>query len=172
MRRLIAGLLVAVGISFAPQVVSAHVLVMDETGKQGAIVHIVPDDDPIAGEAAIIYFDRQGASSAGGVVTLAISNEGGERTTVPVKTNNALTTAQYIFPKEGVYELRFTITHDSQEVNFVQSQRVTRGVAGDSKATGSHIWAEGLLVASGVGLLVLGVFFINKRREIKNYSRF
>ncbi|MGH7218102.1 MAG: hypothetical protein ACREGE_01485 [Candidatus Microsaccharimonas sp.] len=172
-KRVIFGLLIAVGVSSVPQAASAHVLVMDASGTQGAIMHIMPDDDPIAGEEAIIYFDRQGIDvSSAGEVSLVIRNEEGEAAAIPVETKDALTSAKYTFSKQGVYELRFIVNYDSQELSFTQSQRVTRGVTDGSTAASSHLWAEGLLVVSGVGFLVLGVLFMNRRGEIKNYSKF
>lgn len=173
MKRVILGLLIVMGVSSIPQVTFAHVLVMDTTGTQGAIVHIVPDDDPIAGDEAVIYFDRQGIDTTGdGGVTLDIRNEAGSTVTVPTKTKDALTLARYTFPQQGVYELKFTVKDKNGELSFTQLQRVTRGVTNGTTSGQTHVWAEGLLVACGAGLLVLGVLFFNRRQEIKNHSRF
>lgn len=173
MKRFILGAFIVVGLSFVPQTVFAHVLVMDEAGKQGAIMHIMPDDDPVAGEEAIIYFDRQGADAASdALVTLTIHDDKGAATEVPTETTNALTTAQFTFPKQGVYEIKFTVKESSDELIFTQSQRVTRGVADSGGATQSYMWAESLLVVCSIALLVLGIIFFNRRQEIKNYSKF
>lgn len=173
MKRIALGLFIALCVASVPQHAFAHVLVMDTSGKQGAIVHIVPDDDPIAGDEATIYFDRQSADGKGsGVVTLTIRGEAGDVVNVPVETKDALTLARYTFPKQGVYELVFTVQEKAGEVRFTQSQRVTRGITNGTSVSKSYLWAEGLLVASGAGLLVLGIFFFNRRQEIKNYSKF
>ena len=39
--------------------VQAHVLVADESNTYGAVIHVMPDDDAVAGTETTIYFDTQ-----------------------------------------------------------------------------------------------------------------
>jgi hypothetical protein len=173
MKKCIAGVFVALALSLVSQFASAHVLVMDDSRTHGAIVHIMPDDDPVAGEEAIIYFDRQGVKSAKSIlVELTIYDEQNRASRVVTETKDALTTARFTFPKQGVYELQFIVKDTNGELVFSQSQRVTRGVASANDSVQSYAWAESLFVTCSVVLLVLSIIFFNRRREIKNYSRF
>lgn len=49
----------------------AHVLVSDESNTVGAVLHITPDDDPIAGESAHIFFDVQDKNSLAALTALS-----------------------------------------------------------------------------------------------------
>lgn len=176
MRRVfIAGLFAAILLALfvAPHRASAHVLLMDTTKSVGAILHIMPDDDPIAGEESDMYFDRQGAASGeGATVSLSIRKDRGEAVDVRVATTKSLSTATYVFPAQGVYQLIFTVKDDAATYIFEQSHRVTRGVASAGSKASSPYWAEALFVITSVGMLVLLIVAFSRRKEIAKQSTF
>ena len=151
---------------------SAHVFVPDETKAKGAIVHITPDDDPIAGQAATIYFDVQDSLlGPDSTVALAIQGEG-SREEMTAKFDDSLATFAYIFPSQGVYELTFNVNTDGKVYAFKQSHRVARGVEANVLDQPSYEWAKITLLASGIGFALLLITVINRRREIAKQSTF
>jgi xanthine/uracil/vitamin C permease (AzgA family) len=158
-----------------PTIASAHVLVMDESKSAGAILHITPDDDPIAGQSATLYFDMQGKRAADTRVTLAIKDDYGAASQVSIEPGEAkgsLITASYIFPKQGVYTITFTVRQDDRTYTFAQSQRVARGVSGSALDRPTYAWAEALTAGCGVGLAVLVIVAFNRRKTIARQSKF
>lgn len=151
---------------------SAHVLISDDTNKVGAVLHVMPDDDPIAGEASDMYFDVQAKDLAKDAVTLTILDiQTGEKAKVDVVVEKNLATATYTFPTQGVYTLEFTVSADVQ-YSFSYSQRVSRGVEGARVDASSYFIADFALLFSGIAFLVLVVLFINNRKDIKKNSTF
>ena len=152
--------------------VSAHVLVADESSSIGAVLHVMPDDDPIAGQPSDLYFDVQATNLKNDSVTMSVRDtQTGERQSVETKLEKNLVTATYEFPAQGVYELEFTVVTDKTYI-FSYAQRVSRGVEGVQIDNESYFIADAALIASGVGFLVILVLFINNRREIKKHSTF
>lgn len=172
MRKLIVYvLLLLVSSMVYSQTATAHVLITDDTKTKGAILHIIPDDDPIAGETATLYFDvQQDVLQPGSSVVLAIQNTAGDKTTVPTEIEGALITASYVFPAQGVYRLVFEVRSGSTSHIFTQSQRVSRGITTSALDAPTHEWAKLLLIASGVGLLVLAIVANNRRKSIAAQS--
>src|SRR5438045_57931 len=85
-----------------PHIVSAHVLKTD--GNIGAVLHIDPDDDPIAGSQASFFFefkDIQGKfQSQNCDCTFSIAEDGKEIFSQPLFQNNSnpsLTSASVFF---------------------------------------------------------------------------
>ena len=99
------GLLMA----FAPMTASAHIVKTD--GTIGALLHIYPDDDPIAGQPAIMNFAFTGRTSHLKLAQcdcVLIVNEAGReilrQTVAPgAKNGNSAITIKYAFPKRDVY---------------------------------------------------------------------
>ena len=152
---------------------SAHVLITDETKTKGAILHIIPDDDPVAGEESTLYFDTQDQlSDAKNAVKISIKDSSGNENVVGAKVDRTLATANYTFPEQGVYELAFTVTVNGKSYIFQQSQRVSRGVSNSALNSSTHGWAEISLITSGVGAALLIVVAINKRKDIAKHSTF
>lgn len=167
MKRVAAGLLVAIALFAPSQSVSAHVLVTDTTHTKGAIVHIMPDDNPVAGKEATVFFDMQGEGLKNGAsVELVVRDANKLVTPAPVKSNDTVTTAAYTFPTPGVYDLLFTVKQGNETTIFEHSQYV----AGAETGKVSYVWAETLLVVSGVLLLVLGIVAFNRRKTIAGHS--
>lgn len=149
-----------------PNTTSAHVLITDSTNTHGAIVHITPDDDPIAGEPASIYFDSQKQLINGDSVAQATITSPNSNDTVTAKITGSLATFTYTFPSQGVYNLTFTIENNDKTYTFMHDLRVSRGVSGTAMQSSKHTWAELLLVTSGAGLASLGIIGWNNRSGI------
>lgn len=151
----------------------AHVLIRDISGSKGAILHIIPDDDPIAGKKATIFFDMQNTTNSIHKATLDITRQNSHET-VSVKTalDGSLITADFIFPRQGVYLLKYQIEVGSETYIFEQSTRISRGVAVGAVDKTRHTWAEGLLVACGTVFAVLLIVAFNRRRDILEQSKF
>lgn len=149
---------------------AAHVLIKDVSGAKGAIVHIQPDDDPIAGEPATLYFDTQGTQND--TVSLKVRNipTGKTDEIAPTTASGSLAALRYTFPTQGVYELTFKVS-DENTYTFTKYQRVSRGIATNNSTSSTYVWAEMLFIASGIGLIVLFATFINHRKDIAVNSK-
>ncbi len=155
------------------QSASAHVLITDETKKLGAVLHIIPDDDPVAGEAATIFFDLQDTENKpeNGSVTLNVTSIDGEVVVVPMEVDGSLATAKYTFPVQGQYRLEIAIIDQSGRHKFTYTQRVSRGTVRTVLDEPRHVWAEAALVGSFVILAIGGILAWNRRGAIKRTSR-
>lgn len=174
-KQALLGLLLAVGISFFVAHTSrAHVLVMDESRQIGAILHVVPDDDPIAGKKATLFFDMQsGSLDDVRQATITITRQLTERhDTLAANIDGSLVTADYVFPQQGVYAIQYTLVSSNKDYIFNHTLRVSRGENVSHQSRRRHAWAEGLLVGGVVSFLVLGVLFWNNRKHIARQSMF
>jgi hypothetical protein len=154
------------------QSVSAHVLITDDTNTKGAILHIFPDDDPVAGEVATLYFDAQEQLiSNDESVVLTIKSEAGYEFNVPTEFSESLVTADFIFPDLGVYQITYLVKSGSETYTFNQSQRISRGTSNSDVDTQKYSWAEMMLVGSGILLALLFIVGFNNRKDIIKYSK-
>lgn len=151
----------------------AHVLIRDTAGNRGAILHIIPDDDPIAGKKATLFFDMQNDTKKISKVTLGITQEGSNET-VPIKAklDGSLATANFTFPSQGVYLLKYEVKATDETYTFEQSTRIARGVIVGSLDKPRYAWAEALLIGCGVAFGVLVILAFNRRSEIAKQSTF
>jgi len=149
-----------------------HVLLTDETKTKGAILHIVPDDDPIAGKKATLFFDtQQNLLDDAREVTLSVAREGDvQPEVVKTKIDGALVMAEYVFPTQGVYVLRYEIVSSAKTYVFEQATRISRGIAGEGVSATHYSWAEGLLIGSAVFVVALGIVAWNRRKGIAKHS--
>jgi methionine-rich copper-binding protein CopC len=155
------------------QSASAHVLVTDESRTKGAVLHIIPDDDPAAGEEATLYFDTQEQLlNSESSITLVITDSKGKEMTVETNTNDSLVTAKYVFPVQGMYLISYHVQSKGTTYVFRQSQRVARGISDGALNRPTYAWAEIMLVASGVGFGLLIVTAFNRRKSIAQRSTF
>lgn len=160
-----------VGVMIFPALASAHVLITSADNQKGAILHIIPDDDPIAGEEATLMFDTQeGLMDEDTKVTLIIN---GEAQTDEIETSikDSLVSAKYTFPSQGVYTIKYALTDDNEEYVFVYTARIARGIAGAHNTQPSYIWAEATLFVCGGLLLVLLIIAWNHRKDILKFSQ-
>lgn len=155
-----------------PTSVSAHVLITDTTQSHGAILHIIPDDDPIAGQESTLYFDTQARLLGGNENTssLTITDQSGEQVVIATAIDGTLITAAYTFPAQGVYQLTFTVRSAGKTYTFEHSQRVSRGTVGSALDTPSYVWAEALGIVSTLGLTGLVLIIIRHRKRIAQQS--
>lgn len=98
-----------------PQSSLAHVLKIDES--IGAVMHIQPEDDPVAGEESSFYFEFKDKKNTFDPklceCTFSVTSNGQELYSQPLFQNNSqpsLTNASvyYTFPKRGVYVIKIT----------------------------------------------------------------
>lgn len=150
----------------------AHVLISDQTKGKAIILHVTPDDDPIAGQPAMFFFDMQNQTlSADGTVRLTVRDASGTRQTVQVESDGSLTTAEYIFPARGVYTLIYQVGLGENAYIFEYTQRVSRGTVGGVLDEPAPAWADALLLFSVIGLAVLIIVAWNRRAAIKLNSK-
>ncbi|HSX18542.1 MAG TPA: hypothetical protein VLE91_00245 [Candidatus Saccharimonadales bacterium] len=151
----------------------AHVLKTD--GSIGAVLHIDPDDDPIAGSQSGFFFefkDKQNKFSPQYCTcTFSIVENGKEIYSQPLFQNNSnpsLTTPSvfYTFAKKDVYQLRvtgvpnpadsfqtFTLTYD------VRVERVASPLPTSGQVNTTNTWISKHLPHLALGLII-GVFII------------
>ena len=165
-------LLAATLIVFLPMpAAQAHVLLRDDTQQVGALLHIQPDDDPIAGEEARLYFDLQPVPAGELTATLTVRTELGSTENIATTIDAGTISASYVFPAQGLYTLRLTVTADSATHVFTYMQRVSRGIAHTAVQRQTHGWAELTLAVAASGFVILLVLYIRNRKAITNYSR-
>ncbi len=164
--------------SVLQQTVSAHVLTTDDTGSIGAILHIMPDDDPIAGEPSTLFFDiqSQAFSKHKHTIDLTVTDEQGQAERVPVTFTGSAGLATYTFPQQGAYKLVLAAkaentTNNNHTYTFTHTQRVSRGVSASALAKPGYAWAEMLLVGCFVLFALLVIVSINRRSAITKQSK-
>ncbi len=160
--------------------VQAHVLKTDNS--VGAVIHIDPEDDPIAGEVSNIYFefkDKNGDFKASECdCQFIVKKEGQEifRTALfgagdePNLTSSAVS---YTFPDKNIYQIEvsgkpttgelfspFTLRYDIR-VERVKDTALTTNAPDESKEpTGFKLhWFHYLIITLGIGILLSIIFF-------------
>lgn len=158
-----------------PQWAAAHGLIADETGKIGAILHIAPDDDPVAGQISGLGFDVHTPEDISNwAIKLSVNRPGGKTDEVPVTAKVRSIHGEYTFAGRGVYELDLSLKPKSGDVPatvFKYSLRVTRGVTGQSEAVPAPLWAQAGCLIAVWGLMVLVIVAYNRRQKISKTSR-
>ena len=169
---LAAAIMLTIAFMYSPPTY-AHVLIHDTSSTNGAVLHIVPDDDPIAGKKATLFFDMQARAGKDTKVNLTIRRDGADKA-VPVKTSldGSLVTTDFVFPSQGVYHLEYKVKSKDSISLFRQSTRVSRGTIIGTTYKPRYGWAEGLLVLCITTIVVLGIVAFNRRHEIAKQSTF
>ena len=166
-------LLVMLGLfALQPPTAQAHVLITDEGGETGAILHVSPDDDPIAGELTTLFFDIQDLppSSEGKTATLLITDDSDQTKEVLIPVLGTTLSAHYVFPRQAVYDLTLSVPTDDTTLQFTHGQRVSRGLAGSALDQPRHEWAEAVLVLTICSFFVLCIIGFNRKDAIAKYS--
>jgi hypothetical protein len=105
MRQLFAAVL-TVGYLLTPAIVSAHQLQAD--GSIGAVLHVDPSDDPVAGEVSSFFFDFKDKEEKFGLLNcdcqVSILQGEKELASQPLDVNSG--TTNYSFPAKGVYMIK------------------------------------------------------------------
>ena len=161
---------------FLPYPASAHVLLQDSRHTMGAVLHVSPDDDPVAGEPSSLVFDIQDQTitSKNYSFTLQIFDPAGSPQVIPTSINDTTISAAYIFPAQGLYRLELRadpIEAAKQPLTFTHNQLISRGLASANGPSPKSEVAEIGLIASSCGLIVLGIIFWNNRTAIRKMMR-
>ncbi len=150
----------------------AHILITDNTKTYGSILHIIPDDDPIAGQESTLYFDMQNRLVNNNTrVVLTIKDTRGNLASPAIKIDGTLATAKHTFAVQGLYELVFAVRSDAESYIFTHTQRVSRGIASSALDNPSYVWAEALIITTTTGLLLLLTTGIRHRHSIAKQSK-
>lgn len=173
--------IVAIGVALAATLFSgssahAHTVLRDTSKTRSALLHVQPDDNPIAGEQSTLYFDTQQGDglffSDDSVVTLTLRHETAPPVDITANMNGSLATFTYTFPSQGLYELSFLAIANGKQYEFTQDWRVSRGVTLLAVDAPDHAWAEIVLLAAGVSGAILALVMIGRWRTIWRLSRF
>lgn len=158
-----------------PSIASAHVLVKDQAGSTGALLHIIPDDDPVAGEPATLFFDVRDPSIAksGASTRLTIYDEQNKSLEVSSTLQGSSVSATYTFPRQGLYIIKLVIKQNGRTTHtFVESQRVSRGIINGETMPSAPAWAEVGIIFSGIAAVCAAIITFNRRKTISEYSKF
>lgn len=161
----------ALVLSMASPAASAHVLIRDASGVQSAVLHVNPDDDPIAGQEAFLVYDlQQNLIEPGSMASLEIA--GSQRSDrLTVQPNDTLDIpVRYTFERQGTYNLTLTIISSRATYTFAHTQNVTRGAGANSAHANSYPLAEIGLVASISAFAILIIVGVRYRRDIHHKS--
>jgi hypothetical protein len=171
----LAACLAAIAIMIVPQLATAHVLITDETGKVGAIVHIAPDDDPVAGQISGLGFDVHTPDDISNwSINLSVKRPGGKIDEVPTSAKIRSVHGEYTFAGRGVYELELSLKPKSGETAatvFKYDLRISRGVTGQSEAVPAPFWAQAACLIAVWALMALAIIGYNRRHKIAKTSR-
>lgn len=165
--------------------VQAHVLKTD--GSVGAVIHVSPEDDPIARESTDFFFefkDKQGKFKPDNCECNGIILQGGKEIySVPLFQNSAnpsLTNASFsfAFPEKDVYKVRvsgkpitpgafepFTLTWDIRVARESTTNSTTDTTTQNTQESGLSRYIVPGIAASL--LIVMGVFLLYKHTRTK-----
>lgn len=152
----------------------AHMFSKDAETESGAVLHITPDDDPIAGENSLFVFDIENAPPPNPsiVAMLTIADDQNHAAAVPAHLNEHMVKAEYTFPSQGLYTITLTLEQNGQQThNFTQSQRVSRGTLINETASSKPLWAGLGALASGVAAVIVAFIAFYRRKVINSYSK-
>ncbi|RYX78440.1 hypothetical protein EON76_06110 [bacterium] len=151
---------------FSAPAAHAHVLLTDSKNRVGAILHVSPDDDPIAGQPSRIFFDIQ--SDLSGVsentTRLTVTDETAT-TIVPVTVRGSYISTDYTFATQGAYQLKLTVPTRKSELLFTTTQRVSRGLS-NNQPHPAQSWAKSVVISSLCAIFILGIVAFNRRKNI------
>jgi len=183
MKRIIASFALAILVLLSAQPVSAHVFFTGSNSSvsSGVIMHVTPDDDPIAGAEARFYFDIQNQSinTDDYIFKLNITNSKGisePAATFPAGKNSV--TAKYVFPLRGAYTISLQATPVptspvviKEPIDFTYNQQVSRGIAASALDQPRYPWAElGMILTLTVSAVSV-VLIITRCRHIIGYTK-
>lgn len=168
-------LITLLGVSLIPASALAHELVRDQSGGAGALVYIDPDDDPIAGQPATLFFEfpDNTMTAKSSKASLTITDERGAAATVPIKADGSSLSGTYVFPRQGSYQIKLEIEQAGKARHvFSLSQQISRGAASDAQPNQAPAWAVAGTAATVLGVLLLAILARKHHKAIRQYSRF
>ena len=154
----------------------AHIAIPSKDGNGAIVLHITPDDDPIAGQQSSLYFGLgDDITTDNSTFVIQITDEFGQVSTPPVTLEDQTVSANFTFPKTGVYTVALQASKPqlgSRQLTALYSAaiRVDRGIG--STVSVSHPLAQGALIFSILILVVLLVLAFNNRRSIADHPPF
>lgn len=153
----------------------AHVLIKSDDASASAILHVSPDDDPIAGKTATLFFDIQGVSALKNSYDVQLSATDETYTNIVSRTTmrDGGVLATLTFPAQGLYRLQLELRQKESPfatTTFTHSQRVARGAGATPPV--QHAWADSLRLLSVILLISLGIAAFNNRENILLRSKF
>lgn len=154
---------------------SAHVLITSDAGDSSMLVHINPDDDPIAGQSTEMFFDIRSnrINKDDYNFYLIISSDRYAPATINLEeVGKSYLRAEMSFPTQGVYKLELVARPTAGfEERFEFNQRVSRGVTlGTDVENEAYEWAEAGLIVSFCLSFVILILIINRRKQILEFT--
>jgi hypothetical protein len=168
MSKMLTGMLIFVCLLLMPAQASAHVFINDDSGQEAVVLHIDPDDDPIAGQPSNLFFDLQNVKPT--AATLWITAAGGQQVSPAMHVSGPVVSTQYTFAVQGVYQLDLQVHAGARTYNFQYAERVSRGAAAGSLDQAEPLWADLLLYGGGAGILVITCLAARRWRSIMKNS--
>lgn len=176
------------------QQVSAHVLKTD--GSVGAVIHVSPEDDPIAREATDFYFefkDKEGKFTPENCDCKGTIIEGGKEIySAPLFQNSSDPSLEnasfsFTFPRKNVYKVQvsgtpttpgafepFTLSWDIRVARESETQPASNEQQpSDTSTNGTESWiSQNLVRVIGLLLVVLSLaYFMGKQFTKKSRSQ-
>ena len=148
--RLAVGLLL-LGVLATPATVTAHDFLPDDTRHVEILLHIDPDDTPVAGKQSTLHYDLDVLTPTAAEVQATI---GGKTTQLKPQLTAHMVMAQYTFPKGGTYQLVLHLTTGGKTYIFRHDQVV----AAAPQKHGAPGWMIALGVVGLVAVVTLGQF--------------
>jgi len=169
----LVSVLMAAGLFYQSQSVSAHVLIRDETSTVGAVLHITPGDDPEAGMPSTISLSIDNISLESNDSKLLVKSvASGTTDELDYTQHDGSLTAEYIFPSQGTYELMIQAkASNTKQYNFLYTQRVSKGIGVNSGAS-SHPFARFASISTSIILVITIFVIVKKRKAIAKQSLF
>jgi hypothetical protein len=136
------------------------------------ILHISPDDEPIAGKTSTLFFDLQNVSSTQKfTASLSITKDSQPAVIAPLVIDGNTASTKFAFPTSGTYNLKLDVTANDKALSYHLSQTVAPG--GESIVTTQHIniFALAAFVAGVAALAVLVTVAFLRRKRIAAQSQ-
>lgn len=155
----------------------AHSMLRDSIAEGGAILHVSPDDNPIAGEPASLVFETQDESMASNRSTakLVITDDEDNLMEVQASIRGRAVAVDYTFPRQGLYSLDLSVRQGGQETHhFTASQRISRGAINGTATVaerGPPFWAVAGSAGTTITAAIIGVAVFSRRAQINAQSK-
>lgn len=147
---------------------AAHVIIRDDANTTGAVLHVTPDDNPIAGEHSDLFFSLEGESLTGSQVSIVITNTSTQESAEPATSLTASgIVAQYTFPSRGTYDISLSISGKA-DYTFSHVQRVSRGIGTDTSIDSSYPLARaGIILSVAATMLLIAIAYARRKLIFK-----
>ncbi len=180
MKRVAVIILLIIYALFSPVKIFAHVL--ESNGSVGAVLHITPEDDPIAGEQSGFFFEFKDKENKFNpkdcdcnIYILQNGKEIYSSNLFQGNTDPSLDNASlfYTFPKKDVYKIKIIgspISKDKfQKFTLEYDIRVSRINTTQTDPKEIENKPIALYILIGVGLFIIGVFLFKKFKDNKSH---